>query len=604
MKEILQKKYDKLFEAYGFEKPIEVKNINSIISRSLKEFFGRHDNIAIYCNGGHTRMLMTDFMFELKTVKYIVDNYSNASNETGFCLIKDEDIEERGIDAVIISSYKHKDKIVEGLKKNHPSIDYLNIYDKFMENGINLQSDYYYYNHPFHHYRSINTLQREIETMVESEKIVAAYTTLVTCYIHIKYFFNAIKVAKKMYEVAPTDLFNRLILDLEDIYETEKCAATQISERNVLLFCLDGLRRQDMTKTYMPKLTGILENSGLIFNNAYSYSTSTFESLIPVYSENTDLRTEYYNKNFVDGKDCRFLQEAIKQGRHIYFYTDMDHYIEGDNIHYSGIFQTVTEKLWNFIMDAVEEENGLFYIHELYESHFAFSNPYTKTKLIAEGTAILFDYLPQKGGKLRTDYEQQHIDALCYLDDVVSPLIQPINCEMLLYADHGNLILHNEQKLETVKETKLVCDEEWIRIACAVRSPRVSGGSNEKLFSLMELNNIVISMLRQESYQIPDNTYIKCARSELYNPDFRYLYQSIGKANCLLAFEAYIFFEGYKLVIFADGTVELFSVSDDNQIYDKSLIKRLVRTVSDNISVCGVDKLEEKHGKSVEKCVE
>ena len=592
MKEILKKKYDKLFDTYGFERPIEVKNINSIIRCSLQDFVGRHNNIAIYCNGGHTKMLMADFMFELKTVKFIVDNYSNTSNETGFCLIKDADIEKRSIDAVIISSYKHKDEIVEGLKKNHPTIDYLNFYDTFIENGINLQSDYYYYNHPFHHYRTINTLQREIETMVDAEKLVAAYTTLVTCYIHIKDFFNAIKVAKKLCEAAPTDLFNRLILDLEDIYETEKSAAAQISKRNVLLFCMDGLRRQDMTETYMPKLTAVLGNSGLVFNNAYSYSTSTFESLIPVYSENTDLRTEYYNKNYVEEQDCRFIQEAKKQGRHICFYTDMEHYIEGDSIQYSDTFQTVTEKIWNFIVDAVEEENGLYYVHVLYESHFAFSNPYTKEKLIAEGTAILFDYLPQKGGKLRTDYERQHLDALHYLDDVISPLLKPMKCRMLIYADHGNLILNKKCRLEDVRESQLTCDEEWVRIAYAIRSPEMTIGMSDQLISLLSLNDIIMNMLREETFQIPEDPFIKCARSELYNPDFRFLYKNMGREKCLMAFEAFIFQEGYKLLIYSNGETELFMLPSDTKVNNRELLFAFLEKIKNNVTVCEINKIK------------
>lgn len=592
MKDTLQKKYNMLFDTFNLERAIEIRSINTIIRYSLKDFMSRHENVAIYCNGEHTKTLMSDFIFELKGVKYIIDNYSNSPNETGFCLIKDEDIEELGIDAVIISTYKHKDKIIEGLKKDHPTIDYLNIYDKFIENGINLQSDYYYNNHPFHHYRSINTLQREIESMDEPDKLIAAYTTLVTHYIHIKDFLNAINVAKKLYALSSTDLHEQLILDLEDIYAAELSAAARISERNVLLFCIDGLRRQDMTAAYMPKLTEVLRDSGFIFNNAYSFSTSTFESLIPVYSENTDLRTEYYKKNFIEGKDCRFLQEAERQGRHIHFYTDMDHFIEGDNVHYSEVFQTATEKIWNFIIDAVEEENGLYYLHVLYESHFAFSNPYTKKKLIAEGTTILFDYLPQKGGMLRTDYEQQHLDALRYLDDVISPLIKPVKCRMLLYADHGNLILNKESRLEDVRETQLTCDEEWIRIAYAIRSPEMGTGMSDKLISLLSLNEIVICMLREGAYQIPESHFIKCARSELYNPDFRFLYKEMGREKCLMAFEAFVFEEGYKLLIYSNGETELFMLHSNTKINDHELSLRLCERIKSYVTVCEVDEIK------------
>ena len=132
MRDILENKYEMLFETYHFDRPIDAQNINSIIRESLRAFMKECRKPAIYCNGGHTRILMADFMYELKNVKYIVDNYAKTQDDGGFQLIKDEELEANEIDAVIISSFKYKDSIVERLKKEHPGIKYLNIYDKFL----------------------------------------------------------------------------------------------------------------------------------------------------------------------------------------------------------------------------------------------------------------------------------------------------------------------------------------------------------------------------------------------------------------------------------------------------------------------------------------
>lgn len=592
MKLELKQKYEKLFEEYGFERKINSYNINAIIKKSLQKFLRESKRPAIYCNGGHTKMLMSDFMFELKNVKYIIDNYTNKSEDLGFRLIRSKEMEEHEIDAVIISSYKFKDKIIEDLKENHPSVLYLNIYEKLIENGINLQSDYYHHNHPYHHYRMINSIQRSIANIKNDDEIENAYLGLITKYIHIKDFYSAIKYAKHLFGFAKLDKYHRLIQDLEYLYEKEKKAASHISQENVLMFCMDGLRNQDFVKEYMPKLTEVFEDTAFIFEKSYSFSTSTFESLIPVYSEKDDLRTEYYNKGFVEEGDCRFIKEAKRQERCIHFYTDMDHFIEGDDIYYSEKFQTVTEKLWDFILDATEEDNGLFYIHELYESHFAFSNPYTKEKLISEGTALLFDYLPQKGGSLRTDYEQQHMDALHYLDDILFPFFKLMKCRMVVFADHGNLILKKNFKLEDIKETKLVCDEEWIRIVYMVRSPEMGVNRCNSLVSLMTLNDVVIALMNKRKYKIPELSYIKLARSELYNPDFRYLYKKMGKEKSLLAFEAFIFDSGYKLVIHSDGTIELFLADEDKKIINSELAGKLIKVVQDQITVCTLEKLK------------
>lgn len=593
MRQILERQYEKLFETYHFERPIEARNVNAIIKKSLQDFLKGSEKPAIYCNGGHTKMLMADFMYELKSVKYIVDNYANRTDDNGFRLIKDEELETAGIDAVIVSSYKFKDNIVENLKKNHPGIRYLNLYEKFAEHGIDLQSDYYYHNHPYHHYRTINTIQRKIRELTDVDELETAHRQLIEHYIHIKDFRTAMLYAERLEKIVASEENKRLTADLAAVYESEKKAIAGISENNVLMLCMDGLRYQDLSEEYMPKLTAEMNSDAFVFDNAYSFSTSTYESLIPVYSENDDLRTKYYSHNSVPEENCRFINEAKRQKRRIYFYTDMDTFVDSKDIKYSGAFQTAIEKLWNFILDAQGEENGLFYIHILYESHFTFSNPYTEDKLISEGTAMLFDFLPQKGGKLRTDYDRQHMDALRYLDDILSPLLKPLDCRMLIYADHGNLILEHGCSIQDIQEMKFTCAEEWIRIPYIIRSPEMGVGKSGGLISLMSLNDIIICLLERKAYTIPEKSFVKIARSALYNPDFQYLYQEIGRDQCLLAFEAFVFADGYKLLVYEDGTLELFETESDEKCADDLKKLELFAVIKEYITVCENPRLTE-----------
>lgn len=594
MRAALEQQYDKLFETYHFERPDNTQKIYQIIKCSLADFVKSCNKAAIYCNGGHTKVLMSDFIFELKEVKYIVDNYNSPADKGGYNFIKDAEIEENGIDGVIISSYKFKDSIAEGLKKNHPSIRYLNIYDVFKEKGINLQSNYYQHNHPYHHYKSINALQGEIKKLAGREELEQAYFALVNRYIYIKDFRSAINYARKLADVSGKDEHSRLLTDLEGMYRAEQEAAARIDENNVLMFCFDGLRRQDMDEAYMPNLERIFRDRAFMFDNAYSFSTSTFESLMPVYSGNDDLRTAYYKENFVAGEACPFLQEAVRQKRNICFYTDAEHYIEDDSINYSGVCQTVTEKLWSFILDAVDEKNGFYYLHEQYESHFTFSNPYTEERLVSEGTAMLFDFLPQKGGRLRADYKRQHLDALRYLDDVLSPFFRGMRCRMLVYADHGNLILDKDCSIDQVKRSKLVYDEEWIRIPYMVCSPEMGQGRCQELISLMSLNDAILSLLKKKAYEIPQNSFVKIARSELYNPDFRHLYTQMGQERCLLAFEGFIFSDGHKLIIYSDGFMELLYAETDEIIGDRKLAWEYYEIVKDSVTVCGRESIGEE----------
>ncbi len=614
IKQELEQKYYALFQKYNLEYPLEARKINGIIRKSLQSFLENSITPAIYCNGGHTQMLMADFMYDLKKVKYIVDNYAASEEDTGFLLIRDQELEQKGIDAVVLSTFKFREEVKKRLHEDHPGIPVLDIYDEFEKNGIKMQADYYYTSHPYHNYHSINYLQREIERTDNTEKQEGLYKKLIAKYIQIKDFRTAIIKVQEMSrravrwlksedaekrqdvrETAYSDI-QALRKDLEELYELEKQAAAAVSEDTVLMLCLDALRGKDLSEQDMPKIKKIMDESAYSFRKAYSLSTSTFESLVPVYSENSDLRTRYYEKNVVNIGECRFAGLAGQQKRSIYIYGDVEHFIEGKDICHSDSAQTVTEKLWDFLADSSRNENGLFYLHEQYESHFTFSNPYTSEPLKSEGTAMLFDFLPVKGGRLRADYKKQHQDAIRYLDDVLAPFLERLSCRMVLYADHGTLILDKDAEITEIGDTEYTCSEGWTRIPLIIRSPETGVGESGELISLMELNSIIISLLKKEDYvttTFRSRKHIKIVRSELYNPDFRFLYGMIGKERYLQAFECFVFTDGYKLIIFADGCTELYLLQGDRDVavQDSAMTRGLFHEIRDEVTVCDINRV-------------
>jgi len=410
----------------------------------------------------------------------------------------------------------------------------------------------------------------------------------VSRYLHIKDFRTAIV---KLNEWAAFDgvgtediaLAERMRADVERLYELERKAAAALSGDHVLMFCMDGLRQQDLSQKDMPKLKKMLDETCYQFTRAYSYSTSTYESLVAVYSGNNDFRTRDFEKNHVEVEDCSFATLALQQGRQIHIYADNARFLEGEGVRHKERFLTVTQKLWQFILDALETERELFYIHELYESHFTFSNPYTQEKLMSEGTAMLFDFLPAKGGRLRADYDRQHRDAIHYLDDVITPLLRPLKCRMAIYADHGNLVLGYDSKLSDVGALEYTCSEGWTRIPLALRAPELGVGTDGRLISLMELNTMLERLLTAESYEAKDVGYIKIGRSQLYNPNFQVLYEMVGKKRQLLAFECFLFADGRRLIVYGDGAVELYGAAG-NPLQDGKA--QLCAQIEEDITVC------------------
>ena len=197
---------------------------------------------------------------------------------------------------------------------------------------------------------------------------------------------------------------------------------------------------------------------------------------------------------------------------------------------------------------------------------------------------ILFDYLEKNGGKIRTDYSKQQKDSLRYLDDVIVPLISKLPCRIVLYADHGNILIGQEE-LSDIMKTKFTFHEELIQVPFAIKSPEAGVGINDNLISIMELNNVVIGLMNKSKFMFKENEFIKIVRSEIYNPDFRYIYKKADIERGILAFELFVFKEGYKLAVYSDGVAEVYLLETDVKIINGKLKMELFDRIKNSITV-------------------
>lgn len=582
MNELLGR-YDEIAQLIGIDENDHLQDkINCIVKESLKSFMDQCDVPAIWCFGQHTKMLMADFIYELKNVEFIIDNNYQKDAQSGFTVITQDEIKRHHIDGIVVSSYKYREDIKNTIQSDFSDIKYLDIYDELEKNGISLSYEYYSQTHPYSRYGKINQLQWDASNEINRDHLGQLYREIIKEYVCMKDFRLALEFTSKLSEIEEDSFVSDFKRKLSELYQAELEAIGKIDNKNVLMLCIDGLRRRDFIGGKLPKFYKWTKENAYFFSNAYSMSTSTYESLLPAYSENDDLRTEYYNNSFVEEEDCRFIQEAIEQGRHIYFYTDTISYIHSSQIKVSNQIMTASEKIWKFINDAIEEENGLFYIHLLYESHFSYPNPYTTDKLVSDGTSILFDFLTINGGKLRTDYGEQQKAALTYIDDLLYPFLNNIKCRMIVYADHGNILLPMNAKISDIKREQLSYADELIEVPIIIKAPEYGIGEYEHLQTLKSVNDMIIGLLRRDKAELPEREYIKVVRSHIYNPDFFYIYKKCKYEQELSAFELFIFSDGTKIVIYDNGYCEV--------IFHKEEVSKYMDILQDKITVC--DSLE------------
>lgn len=587
---VIREKYNNLLSEYGFETQNDAEDVNNMIQDALSGFLDSCKKPALWCYGEHTKMLMADFMNELKQVKFIVDAHAEKySVDSGFKVIHSQEVEHYGIDGVIISSFKYRNEIRTLIEQEHPTVKYLDIYNYFEKNGVILRKEYYLFSHPYRKYAKINRLRTLLEEEKDAAKKEAMFFDLIKSFVEIKDFLLAAECAAALCRCNNCDRHRQLVYQLRELYELECRAIEQIDENNVFMLCLDGMRNKDIFSGDMPGFHTFVQDNCFQYANAYSVSTSTYESLVPAYGEITDMGTRYYERNCVSEQECRFVKKARSQKRNIYFYTDFIKYVDGEDIIRRGTYETVTEKLWNFILDAVNETNGLFYVHVLYESHYSYPSPYAKEGLIAEGTSIMFDFLSRNGGRMRTDYVEQHSDAMRYLDDILTPFLKRVKCRMLIFADHGNVILDQDKKLEEILPLHFTYHDDLLHIPLIIRAPEMGTGVEDKNISLMEINEILVSLMEKKKFMPKQPDIVKAQRSAIYNPDFQYLYRKCGQEQGLRAYEVFFFEDGSSLAVYDNGYAEL---AENNHIIEDVQKKRhLYECIKTRITVCDCDKV-------------
>lgn len=582
---LLEEKYNELVSEYGFKSGVATGAVNAMLRDVLVTFAASCKNPAIWCYGEHTKMLMSDYMNELKTVRYIIDSHAqDYMDGSGFQVICDRDAELYDIDGIIISSFKYRNEIKEQIKAEHPSIKYLDIYEYFEKNGLFLRKEYYLSTHPYSKYATINRLKCLIRAENDGKQKEKLLFELLDSFVEIKDFFLAVKCAKALCVISNDDRNSKLLRQLIELYDMECATAGQINADNILMLCIDGMRNKDVADENMPAFCAYVRKHCQRYTNAYSISTSTYESLIPAFGENADMRTKYYEKNYVPKEKCRFIQKAKEQGRNVYFYTDLAEYVDDNQIIRKEAYETATEKLWDFILDASKERNALFYVHVLYESHYSYPNPYIDDELIAEGTNILFDFLNKNGGRIRTDYEAQHRHTLRYLDDILTPVLEQLKCRMFIFADHGNIILDQNTEVSDIAPSQWTYHNDLICIPFIIKSPEMFVGEDDRQISLMEINEILVCLMEHKTFTAKQPVVVKIQRSAIYNPDFQYLYTKCDHQQGLKAFEVFIFEGKTKLVVYEDKYMEL--VEDDVIVENDQRKKELLEQVRDRITVC------------------
>ena len=205
-------------------------------------------------------MMMADFMFEMKQVKTVIDSKYAGALESGFSIITEEEIEANKIDGIIISSFIYKEEIKSKIRSKYPNIKYLDIYEKLGQRGIEMGCEYYSRSHPHGHYTEINKLRRMLSDCISEKEKESIVKELVGEYLAIKDFKTAVSCLKGQACTNHLPLFQEMLKDIQTLYRLEIDSIGKISENNVVMLCIDGVRRRDILDGLMPQIKKLIDD--------------------------------------------------------------------------------------------------------------------------------------------------------------------------------------------------------------------------------------------------------------------------------------------------------------------------------------------------------
>lgn len=116
------------------------KTLNEILER-----LGKEGTIALRGGGSHSFMLLHDLTWEHRNqIKYIIDNNKDClSSSFGIPIIGLEEIKNKHISNVIISSYVYNMEWKDELRGKFDNIRIIDLYEQFRIYGINFNREYY-----------------------------------------------------------------------------------------------------------------------------------------------------------------------------------------------------------------------------------------------------------------------------------------------------------------------------------------------------------------------------------------------------------------------------------------------------------------------------
>lgn len=437
----------------------------------------------------HASVLLTKYATCLQGVECLVDSCKELQGKQllGYPIIAPEELSNKDIDVVIISSRSSAESIKRSLFEYGPQCEALDIYQELRNRGIDIHYNFY---EERSFYSELYDVRIAYESAGDNEKAKLLWK-LIASYLHIKDFLYAFRYID-IYVNNHYENWEQLLSVKKQVQQIvdEVAAKNQKRTGDIIIQYIDALRAVDVfaDEPGQYKVLGEYLKESIVFKQMQSVAPTTYESMYATITGNLPYTENVYEDRFILSLDeCELLSNAYEKGYDLNLYSSAEWRIfkEDSRIRYVDQIH-MTDKLWTLACDMASNGKPTFnYMYYPWELHFPLLCGYHTKKPVAMG-------FKDVGIVDMSDFiEQQLQDCLTYVDAEFAYYknLLPEKAYQVIFSDHSQIVYDPEKCVpfycyatDTERSTHCVF---------AIKGPGIEHEEIEHIQSLIHFNLIV-----------------------------------------------------------------------------------------------------------------
>ncbi|MGN2337484.1 sulfatase-like hydrolase/transferase [Clostridium cagae] len=585
---------EKIIEEYMKKFNINIENIN--IEPLISEFIVKNckgKRMAIWGAGIHTAKLFEKFSTELKDTICIIDNNERLMDSTfmGHNVVSAKDISKYKLECIIVSSYGSRMKIREEIECIAPYAKYIDIYENFERNNVNISGSFYDNDGQYYEINKILDLYRNATTVIEKQDLLME---LIFKYLNIKDFIYTNKFITEYVfnKYKDFEIFEKLKNELEELISEMK-RKVKNRKSDISLFYMDALRAKDVfgclnKESNMEYLNEKLKES-MVFKNAYATSIFTYESFISMLGGKMPFENKYYNKQEIKTCESDFLNKVSSYNyKFNVFSAYYDSFIKDEQAYYETKKIYISQVLWDYFCYLAEKNEDKTKFFSLLYFNWGIHPPHIcgyHKKMPVHHIGFHVAAHSQKANQSEEEFVTQYEECMIYVDKQLEFFMELLPSEEIkvIFSDHGQII---ENATKEIKDFGSLVGWHDVRyhVPLIINSSKLPSMQYDGLFSMIDFGELILNLMNNR-INIKNRNIVEMQLEPIYNKHMVNTYVNAGYEDYVHGFKVFRTNE-YKYVVTGNGKEKFYKLSDEriNLIEDEKYINK-INTFRDKVDV-------------------